>query len=362
MNEVNVSRVAARTDSFVPMMSRPSGLVAVEEILVDAADEVARRVVVHVHLLDDDALLALDLLGVEPRVAQHVDEHVERDVARTRGALDVVARVLLAGERVELAADPVDLRRDVARRRPALGSLEEHVLGEVGDAADLRRLVAGACREHDEAGDGLRLRHRCGEHADAVGELGAFEDGHGAMVDTAGRPTWDHGARCGPSSTPCRPGCSCCSSWAASWGSSCSVPLAGASLRPGDARGIRRGGLVADARRRRVALRFAPRVRRRDRVPGVQRRRATTSRPRPTASPRSSGTARSFDGRGGEEVRAAIGDYVRAVVERGMQLMREGKESPAAWARHGRVFEAMQAVPRRPASPRSRSTTIRCDV
>ena len=112
-------------------------LVAVEEVLVDAADEVARRVEVHVHLLDDHALLAVDLLGVESRVADHVDEHVERDVAGARGALDVVARVLLAGERVELAADPVDLGRDVARRRAPLGALEEHVLGEMGDAADL---------------------------------------------------------------------------------------------------------------------------------------------------------------------------------------------------------------------------------
>ena len=40
-------------------------LVAVEEVFVDASDEVARSVEVHVHLLDDDALLAVDLLGVE---------------------------------------------------------------------------------------------------------------------------------------------------------------------------------------------------------------------------------------------------------------------------------------------------------
>ena len=112
-------------------------MIAVEEALVDAADEVARRVEVHVHLLDDDALLAVDLLGVEARVADHVDEHVERHVAGAGSALDVVARVLLAGEGVELAADPVDLGRDVAGRRAPLGALEEHVLGEVGDAADL---------------------------------------------------------------------------------------------------------------------------------------------------------------------------------------------------------------------------------
>jgi hypothetical protein len=40
-------------------------LVAVEQALVDAAYVVARCVEVHVHLLDDHALLALDLLGVE---------------------------------------------------------------------------------------------------------------------------------------------------------------------------------------------------------------------------------------------------------------------------------------------------------
>ena len=41
-----------------------------------------------------------------------------RAVSRLGGAADVVAGVLLAGERVELAADRVDLAGDVARRRP----------------------------------------------------------------------------------------------------------------------------------------------------------------------------------------------------------------------------------------------------
>src|SRR6059058_5754364 len=75
-------------------------LIAVEEFLVDAADEIARRVVVHVHLLDDHAFLAFDLFLGELRVAEHVDEDVERSVAKLGRALDVVARVLLAGESV----------------------------------------------------------------------------------------------------------------------------------------------------------------------------------------------------------------------------------------------------------------------
>ena len=61
-------------------------LVAVEELVVEAADEVARRVEVHVHLLDDHALLAVDLLRLELRAAQHVDENVEGDVPRCSAA------------------------------------------------------------------------------------------------------------------------------------------------------------------------------------------------------------------------------------------------------------------------------------
>jgi hypothetical protein len=117
-------------------------LVTVEQVLVDTPDEVPRRVEVHVHLLDDHALLALDLLRVELRAAQHVDEHVERDVARVCSATHVVAGVLLAGECVELAPDGVDLAGDVPSGRALLGALEEHVLGEVRDSVRLLRLVA----------------------------------------------------------------------------------------------------------------------------------------------------------------------------------------------------------------------------
>ncbi len=157
-------------------------LVAVHVPLPHVADVRPWRVGVHVHLLDDHALLALDLVGVEAGVAEHVDEHVERDVARLGGALDVVARELLARERVELAADRVDLRGDRTRRGPPLGSLEEHVLGEVGDATLLAALVAGAGGEHHEARDGLRVVHRRRDEPRPVGERGAVEGRHAAMV------------------------------------------------------------------------------------------------------------------------------------------------------------------------------------
>src|SRR5207237_8781003 len=78
------------------------GLVAVEQALVEATDEVTRRVVVHVHLLDDHALLALDLGALELRVAEHVDEDVQRLLAVVGCAPDVVAGIRLAREGVKL--------------------------------------------------------------------------------------------------------------------------------------------------------------------------------------------------------------------------------------------------------------------
>ena len=103
--------------------------------------------------------------AVEARVAQHVDEHVERDVPVLGGALDVVPGDSFAGERVELSADGVDLAGDVAGRRPALRPLEEHVLGEVRDPVRVRGLVARSGRQHHHARHRLRLRQVRGQDA-----------------------------------------------------------------------------------------------------------------------------------------------------------------------------------------------------
>ena len=188
--EVAEERVARRrADGVLRADDVPAErLVAVQVALPDVADVAPRRVGVHVHLLDDHALLALDLVGVEARVAEHVDEDVERDIPGLRSALDVVPGELLARERVELAADRVDLRRDDARRRPPLGALEEHVLGEVRDAALVAALVPRTGGEHHEARHRLCVRHGGGEHARAVREGRAIEGRHGVMLAGPGGP------------------------------------------------------------------------------------------------------------------------------------------------------------------------------
>src|SRR5207245_10047746 len=84
--------------------------------------------------------------------------------------LDVVARVLFRGERVELAADRVDRLRDVfsrSRRR----ALEEHVLDKVRDAAALGGFVPRPARQPYTNADGTDLCPPLGENAEAVAYL-----------------------------------------------------------------------------------------------------------------------------------------------------------------------------------------------
>ena len=101
--------------------------------------------------------------GLQHDVGEDVDG--ERQVLVEH--LDVVAGVLLRGERVELAADRVDRLRDVLGR-PRRRALEQHVLDEVGDAAALGGFVARSARQPDADADRTDLRHPLGENAKAV--------------------------------------------------------------------------------------------------------------------------------------------------------------------------------------------------
>ena len=111
-----------------------------------------------VDLLDHDAALAVELLGVDPRAAGEVAQQVDR----LRGGLgadgevegdEVVARV-----RVQHAPEPLGGLVDVLVRRVLLAPLEHEVLEEVGHPVLLGALVARARVERDEHGQRARAR------------------------------------------------------------------------------------------------------------------------------------------------------------------------------------------------------------
>ncbi len=95
-------------------------------------------------LLQDDAALALQLVGIEHRVAQDVGHHLDAQrhvLLQHRG---VIGRDLAAGIGVQAAADILDLLGDGAGRARAR-ALEGHVLQHVRHAVELGR-SRGACR------------------------------------------------------------------------------------------------------------------------------------------------------------------------------------------------------------------------
>ncbi len=104
------------------------------------ADHVVGVVVVHGDLVEDHLALRLDICCLESRRRHHVAEHVDRTRQVLVTHTGVEAGVLLRREGVDLAADLVELHREVergARRR----ALEQQVLEEVRGPGKRRDLV-----------------------------------------------------------------------------------------------------------------------------------------------------------------------------------------------------------------------------
>ena len=91
------------------------GGVAEHGVREQVVHAVARVVLGHRDLFEDDAALDVDVLLEDQRAGEHVADDVdgERQVGVEHAR--VVARVLLRGERVHLAADRVDRGGDVQR-------------------------------------------------------------------------------------------------------------------------------------------------------------------------------------------------------------------------------------------------------
>ena len=121
-------------------------------------------------LLEDDAALFLELVGVEEGVADHVDDEVGGDVEVRPGDLAPVGGDLPGGGGVHEAADAVNGLTDHAGSGPRGGALEAEMLYEVEGACLRVRLVAGAAADEEAEGDGVGVGHGAGDDAEAVGE------------------------------------------------------------------------------------------------------------------------------------------------------------------------------------------------
>jgi hypothetical protein len=150
---------------------------AVDELLRDGR----RLVLVALDLLDDDAALLVELLGVQLRAPDEVREQVDRLHRRLRPHRDVERDEVVRGVGVERAAHALGGLVDLAIVVVHLAALEHEVLQEVRHPVLLGALRPGAGVEGDEdrrgpralqgdavngqavrGGGGSDRRHQCG--------------------------------------------------------------------------------------------------------------------------------------------------------------------------------------------------------
>ena len=81
----------------------------------DLVHEIVGRVLDHLDFLEHDLLFALDIVGGKQRIRDEVRQDVDGQRQMLVEHLDVIAGVLLRGERVELPANGVHLLGDVLR-------------------------------------------------------------------------------------------------------------------------------------------------------------------------------------------------------------------------------------------------------
>jgi hypothetical protein len=148
-------------------------------------EEIFGIVLIHFDFLEDDLAFLGDVFGIKFWAEDEIGENVEGDGEMLIEDLGVEADLLLGGESVQHAADGVHFTGD-SFSGAALGTFENHVLDEMGEAVFLGNFAAGTIADPNADGDGAHVGHGLRDDDEAVGEnlflnVPCFR-GHGKIV------------------------------------------------------------------------------------------------------------------------------------------------------------------------------------
>src|SRR6516165_11178034 len=160
-------------------------LVSESGLLQLVPDEIVRRILGGTDLLHDHVLLAPQLLGIERWIGEDVGQHVKRKRHVSPQNARVVGGCLNRGCRVEVAADRLDLLRDLTGGAPR-SSLERHMLEQMRDTMLVWPRVAAAGTDPHAKRGGLQMRHRVSDNNEAGGKTRDL-DAHAAAPSCAAR-------------------------------------------------------------------------------------------------------------------------------------------------------------------------------
>ena len=158
-----------------------------DQLREEVVNAIVRRVLVVVNLLGDDVLLPLDLDGIEAGPQREVGQDVHGQVQVLFQDPGVQAGHLAPGESVEMPADRLDRERDLEGVAMP-GTLEDHVLEEVGHPRLPRRFVTGPDTDPGADRDGADGVHALAEDDDPRRQHGARKAalfGHGRRTGEA---------------------------------------------------------------------------------------------------------------------------------------------------------------------------------
>ena len=147
---------------------REAQRMAGKECLTEYLTEIlVRRVLEHLHLLDDHTLLAPQIRSVKAGIKEHIRDQVKGPRQLIVDDLDGKAGFLMRGKCIEIAAQTVLLDRNI-ERCAARRSLEHSVFDKVRNAIQLNRLVPRPGTVKEPEGRTSHTGHAVGEDHHAV--------------------------------------------------------------------------------------------------------------------------------------------------------------------------------------------------